>query len=104
VIDAALLDVGPKPGRRKIVLARVPTELLPRSPTAGFRPCVFTRDNREIMRVKELAFGEIYVNRPSGESPNGFHTGHRKSGLSGEDGPHGIEGFMRKKTMYKNFA
>lgn len=71
----------------------------------GLSAYVFTRDNRKIMRcVKELAFGEIYINRPSGESPNGFHTGYRKSGLGGEDGPHGIEGFMRKKTMYNSFA
>jgi len=54
--------------------------------------------------VNELSFGEIYVNRPSGESPHGFHTGYRRSGIGGEDGQHGIEGFMRKKTMYNNFA
>lgn len=71
----------------------------------GLSAYVFTRDNRTIMRcVKELSFGEIYINRPSGESPNGFHTGYRRSGLGGEDGPHGIEGFMRKKTMYNNYA
>jgi lactaldehyde dehydrogenase/glycolaldehyde dehydrogenase len=71
----------------------------------GLSAYVFTRDNRKIMRcVKELHFGEIYINRPSGESPNGFHTGYRKSGLGGEDGPHGIEGYMRKKTMYNNYA
>jgi lactaldehyde dehydrogenase / glycolaldehyde dehydrogenase len=71
----------------------------------GLSAYVFTRDNRRIMRcVSELAFGEIYVNRPSGESPHGFHTGYRRSGLGGEDGQHGIEGFMRKKTMYNNFA
>jgi lactaldehyde dehydrogenase/glycolaldehyde dehydrogenase len=71
----------------------------------GLSAYVFTRDNRNIMRsVNELHFGEIYVNRPSGESPHGFHTGYRKSGLGGEDGQHGIEGFMRKKTLYNNYA
>jgi lactaldehyde dehydrogenase/glycolaldehyde dehydrogenase len=71
----------------------------------GLSAYVFTRDNRRIMRcVNELSFGEIYVNRPSGESPHGFHTGYRRSGIGGEDGQHGIEGFMRKKTMYNNFA
>lgn len=54
--------------------------------------------------MNELSFGEIYVNRASGESPHGFHTGYRKSGLGGEDGKHGIEGFMRKKTLYNNYA
>ena len=71
----------------------------------GLSAYLFTRDNRKIMRcVSELSFGEIYVNRPSGESPHGFHTGYRRSGLGGEDGQHGIEGFMRKKTMYNNFG
>ena len=71
----------------------------------GLSAYVFTRDHRKIMRsMNELQFGEIYVNRPSGESPHGFHTGFRKSGLGGEDGKHGIEGFMHKKTLYNNYA
>ena len=71
----------------------------------GLSAYVFSRDHRRIMRcVSELNFGEIYVNRAAGESVHGFHTGYRKSGLGGEDGKHGIEGFMRKKTMYNNFA
>jgi len=71
----------------------------------GLSAYVFTQDNRRIMRsVTELEFGEIYLNRPSGESPHGFHTGYRKSGLGGEDGKHGIEGFLRKKTLYVNYA
>lgn len=71
----------------------------------GLSAYLFTRENRLIMRaVNELAFGEIYVNRPAGESPHGFHTGYRKSGLGGEDGQHGIEGYLRKKTMYNNFG
>jgi lactaldehyde dehydrogenase/glycolaldehyde dehydrogenase len=71
----------------------------------GLSAYLFSRDNRRIMRaVNELDFGEIYVNRASGESPHGFHTGYRKSGLGGEDGKHGIEGFMRKKTLYNNYA
>ena len=57
---------------------------------------VFARDIRKIIRcVNELEFGENYINRPSGESPHGFHTRYRKSGLGGEDGN---EGFKRKKT------
>ena len=71
----------------------------------GLSAYLFTPNNRLIMRaVNELQFGEIYVNRPSGESPHGFHTGYRKSGLGGEDGQHGVEGYMRKKTMYNNYG
>ena len=71
----------------------------------GLSAYLFTPNNRLIMRaVNELHFGEIYVNRPSGESPHGFHTGYRKSGLGGEDGQHGVEGYLRKKTMYNNYG
>lgn len=71
----------------------------------GLSAYLFTRDNRLIMRaVNELHFGEIYMNRASGESPHGFHVGFRKSGIGGEDGQHGIEGYLRKKTMYNNYA
>lgn len=71
----------------------------------GLSAYVFTRDHRRIMRcVNELEFGEIYVNRASGESPHGHHVGYGKSGIGGEDGKHGIEGFLRKKTLYNSFA
>ncbi|WP_244797784.1 aldehyde dehydrogenase family protein [Caballeronia grimmiae] len=71
----------------------------------GLSACVFTQNNARIMRcVGELNFGEIYINRPGGESVHGFHTGYKNSGLGGEDGRHGIEGFMRKKTMYNRFG
>ncbi|MGI3899612.1 MAG: aldehyde dehydrogenase family protein [Janthinobacterium lividum] len=71
----------------------------------GLSAYLFTQDNRLIMRaINELQFGEIYMNRPSGESPHGFHVGYRKSGIGGEDGQHGIEGYLRKKTMYNNYS
>ncbi|MBZ9938445.1 aldehyde dehydrogenase family protein [Mesorhizobium sp. BR1-1-16] len=71
----------------------------------GLSAYVFTRDHRRIMRsVNELEFGEIYLNRASGESPHAHHVGYRKSGIGGEDGKHGIEGYLRKKTLYNNYA
>ena len=39
-----------------------------------------------------------------GIGPHGFHTGYRRSGLGGEDGHHGLEGYLRKKTMYNSCA
>jgi lactaldehyde dehydrogenase / glycolaldehyde dehydrogenase len=71
----------------------------------GLSAYVFTQNNSRIMRcTAELNFGEIYINRPGGESVHGFHTGYKMSGLGGEDGKHGIEGFLRKKTMYNRFG
>lgn len=71
----------------------------------GLSSYLWTNDNRRIMSaVNDLEFGEIYVNRSAGESVHGFHTGYNRSGLGGEDGKHGVEGFMRKKSVYNNYS
>ncbi|MCR4471587.1 aldehyde dehydrogenase family protein [Burkholderia sp. SCN-KJ] len=71
----------------------------------GLSAFLFTRDNRRIMRmIQELHFGEHFINRGNGESVFGFHTGYKRSGLGGEDGKHGVEGYLRKKTVYNHFA
>jgi lactaldehyde dehydrogenase / glycolaldehyde dehydrogenase len=54
--------------------------------------------------VDGLDFGEIYFNRTNGELIQGFHTGWKQSGLGGEDGKYGFDGYLRKKTMYVNWG
>ncbi|GGB10844.1 aldehyde dehydrogenase [Agarivorans gilvus] len=71
----------------------------------GLSGYVFTHDVRKVMKaVNELEVGEIYVNRPNGELLNGFHTGFKRSGVGGEDGKHGLEGYLQKKTVYFNYG
>ena len=71
----------------------------------GLSAYLYTGDLRRVMRaVDELHFGEIYVNRSIGELVQGFHHGYRRSGLGGEDGVYGIEGYLQKKTLYVNYA
>lgn len=71
----------------------------------GLSAYVWTRDLRRLMRTAAaLNFGEIYCNRANGELVQGFHTGWGQSGLGGEDGKHGFDGYFRKKTMYLNWA
>ena len=71
----------------------------------GLSAYIFTRDMRRIMSVVDnLSFGEIYVNRGIGELVQGFHHGYRLSGLGGEDGKYGIEGYLQKKTLYINYS
>lgn len=66
---------------------------------------VWTRDQRRLMAAAaRLNFGEIYCNRVNGELVQGFHSGWGQSGLGGEDGKHGFDGYLRKKTMYLNWA
>lgn len=71
----------------------------------GLSAYLFTNDFSKIMRaVNEVNFGEVYINRVGPEALQGFHTGYRNSGLGGDDGSHGLEAFMRKKTVYANYS
>ncbi|MCB8822165.1 aldehyde dehydrogenase [Microvirga rosea] len=67
----------------------------------GLSAYIYTNDLRRVMRLsRELSFGELYVNRPCGELVQGFHTGWKHSGLGGEDGKYGFDGYLRKQTSY----
>lgn len=71
----------------------------------GLSAYVWTQDRRRLMAAAaNLNFGEIYCNRTNGELVQGFHSGWGLSGLGGEDGKHGFDGYLRKKTMYLNWA
>jgi lactaldehyde dehydrogenase/glycolaldehyde dehydrogenase len=71
----------------------------------GLSAYLFTNDFSKIMRaINEVNFGELYINRIGPEALQGFHTGYRSSGLGGDDGSHGLEAFMRKKTVYANYS
>jgi lactaldehyde dehydrogenase/glycolaldehyde dehydrogenase len=69
----------------------------------GLSAYVYTADLRTAMRAsRDLSFGEVYVNRVGPEEVNGFHAGFRESGL-GDDGPHGLEGYYLKQTVYMRY-
>ncbi len=73
--------------------------------TYGLSAFVYTQDLRRLMKlIDELHFGEIYFNRTCGELVQGFHAGWNQSGLGGEDGKYGLDGYFRKKTMYVNWV
>ncbi len=69
----------------------------------GLSAYLFTNDLEKVMRaVADLDFGELYVNRVGPESVQGYHVGYRDSGIGGEDGVHGLDAYLRKKTVYVN--
>ena len=71
----------------------------------GLSAYLFTNDFRRIMQaVRDIRFGEVYINRVGPESLQGFHTGYRESGPGGDDGLHGLETYLRKKTVYANYG
>jgi len=71
----------------------------------GLSAYVFTKDMRRMMRlIRELRFGEIYVNRAGGDVVQAHHAGIRDSGIGGEDGKYGLDAYFQKKTIYVNYA
>ncbi len=71
----------------------------------GLTAYVFTRDVRTAMRASDdLEFGEVYVNAIGPEQVQGFHTGWKLSGLGGDDGQHGFERYLRRKSVYLSYG
>ncbi|MEM8802769.1 MAG: aldehyde dehydrogenase family protein, partial [Pseudomonadota bacterium] len=71
----------------------------------GLSAYLFTRDAKRLSEAPHrLQFGELYLNRTNGEAVQGFHTGWGMSGLGGEDGTHGFDGYLRKQTAYLNWG
>lgn len=71
----------------------------------GLSAYIFTQNHRRLMQTPyRLNFGEIYVNRANGEQFQAFHNGWGHSGLGGEDGKYGFDGYLRKQTLYMNWG
>jgi lactaldehyde dehydrogenase/glycolaldehyde dehydrogenase len=69
----------------------------------GLSAYLWTQHYKTIMHaVNHLEVGTVFVNKGICGSVQGYHTGHKLSGLGGEDGVHGIEGYLQKRTVYLN--
>lgn len=67
----------------------------------GLTSSIYTRDINSAMKaIRELKFGETYVNRENFEAMQGFHAGRRKSGIGGADGKHGLYEFTETHVAY----
>ncbi len=67
----------------------------------GLTSSIYTTSLTSTMRaVKELSFGETYVNRENFEAMQGFHAGVRKSGIGGADGKHGVYEYTATHVAY----
>jgi len=67
----------------------------------GLTSSVFTRDlNSALRAVRDLRFGETYINREHFEAMQGFHAGRRKSGIGGADGKHGLYEYTETHIVY----
>jgi len=70
----------------------------------GLTSSVFTSDVNTVMQaIKDLNFGETYVNREHFEGIQGFHAGWRKSGIGGADGKHGLYEYLQSQAVYVRY-
>ncbi|WP_199180838.1 aldehyde dehydrogenase family protein [Cryobacterium sp. M23] len=71
----------------------------------GLTAYVYTESMRTALAATDdLEFGEVYLNQTGPEQVQGFHTGWKLSGLGGDDGAHGFERYLRRKTVYLDYA
>ncbi|RJS93770.1 aldehyde dehydrogenase [Salinisphaera sp. Q1T1-3] len=67
----------------------------------GLTSSVYTASlNQALKAVRELEYGETYVNRENFEAMQGFHAGTGKSGIGGADGKHGLYEYTRTHVAY----
>lgn len=53
--------------------------------------------------IQRLETGTIFLNKGIVGYIQGYHNGHKLSGLGGEDGNYGIEGYLQKRTVYMKY-
>ena len=71
----------------------------------GLSAYVFTKDLRRLMRlVRELRFGEIYVNRPGGDAVHAYHAGMRTAESAARTANTGSTATSRRRPIYVNYA
>ncbi|NMH85995.1 aldehyde dehydrogenase family protein [Flavivirga algicola] len=65
---------------------------------------LYTQNHRLIMRsIQEFQIGTIFINKQIVGYIQGYHSGHKRSGIAGEDGIYGIEHYLQKRTIYMNY-
>jgi lactaldehyde dehydrogenase/glycolaldehyde dehydrogenase len=70
----------------------------------GLTSSIFTQNiNTAMLALKQLKFGETYINREHFEAMQGFHAGWRKSGIGGADGRHGLEEYLQTHVAYLQY-
>jgi lactaldehyde dehydrogenase/glycolaldehyde dehydrogenase len=70
----------------------------------GLSAYLWTRDPSIYMdAIQRMETGTIFLNKGIVGYIQGYHNGHKLSGLGGEDGEHGIEGYMQKRTVYMKY-
>lgn len=71
----------------------------------GLSAYLYTNDYGKAMRAaRDLDCGELYINRGIGEALQAHHSGHRQSGMGGEDGLYGLLRYTQVRSVYHHFG
>lgn len=71
----------------------------------GLSAYLYTNNYKRHMKaIDTLQVGTIFINRGIVGYIQGYHSGHKTSGIGGEDGIYGIEGYLQKKTIYMSYG
>jgi lactaldehyde dehydrogenase/glycolaldehyde dehydrogenase len=70
----------------------------------GLSAYLWTRNpSIQMDAIQRMETGTIFLNKGIVGYIQGYHNGHKLSGLGGEDGVHGIECFLQKRTVYMKY-
>ena len=65
---------------------------------------IFTQNMKTAFHaINHMQVGTVFVNKMISGYIQGYHSGHKRSGIGGEDGVYGIEGYLQKRTVYFNY-
>jgi lactaldehyde dehydrogenase / glycolaldehyde dehydrogenase len=71
----------------------------------GLSAYLYTSSYQRAMRAaRDLECGELYINRGIGEALQAHHSGHRQSGMGGEDGLYGLLRYTQVRSVYHHFG
>ena len=65
---------------------------------------IFTQNTKTIFHaINHMQVGTVFVNKMICGYIQGYHSGHKRSGIGGEDGVYGIEEYLQKRAIYFNY-
>ncbi len=71
----------------------------------GLSAYLYTNNYKRHMKaIDTLQVGTIFINHAIVGYIQGYHSGHKTSGVGGEDGIFGIEGYLQKRTIYMDYS
>ncbi|MDQ8201415.1 aldehyde dehydrogenase family protein [Pelagicoccus sp. SDUM812003] len=70
----------------------------------GLSAYLWTKNYSTFMdAIQRMETGTIFINKGICGYIQGYHSGHKRSGLGGEDGIYGLEGYLQKRTIYLKY-